>query len=62
MEGVTGMTYTDQQKAAIITRYKQGASAQSLSAETGVRKRTIYRWAKMYHEISPDESRSLTAQ
>lgn len=38
------MAFTDQEKADIIARYKQGSSAQDLSIEYGVCERTIYRW------------------
>lgn len=42
------MVYTHQEKAGIIARYRQGRSANDLSAEYGVCERTIYRWAKTY--------------
>lgn len=56
------MTYTDQEKADIIAQYKQGSSAQALSAEYGVCERTIYRWAKVYCEMNPKEKRNYTAK
>ena len=40
------MIYTDQEKTAIITQYRQGKSIQELCTEYGVCERTIYRWAK----------------
>ena len=51
------MTYTDQEKTAIITQYRQGKPIQQLCAECGVCARTIYRWARTYCPVVPDEKR-----
>jgi len=56
------MVYTHQEKAGIIAQYRQGRSANDLSAEYGVCKRTIYRWAKEYRDIVPNEKRTLTTK
>lgn len=56
------MSYTDQEKAAIIAQYKQGISVQKLSTEYEVCQRTIYRWAKTYCNISTDEKRTVTGK
>lgn len=56
------MVYTHQEKAGIIAQYRQGRSANDLSAEYGVCKRTIYRWAKEYRNIVPNEKRTLTTK
>lgn len=56
------MVYTHQEKAGIIAQYRQGRSANDLSEEYGVCKRTIYRWAKEYRDIVPNEKRTLTAK
>ncbi len=56
------MIYTDQEKNAIITQYRQGKSIQELCAEYGVCKRTIYRWTKKYRDIVPEEKRTLTVK
>lgn len=56
------MTYTNQEKAAIIAQYQQGTSAQDLSKKYGVCERTIYRWAKKYCGIVPGEKRTLTVK
>lgn len=56
------MVYTHQEKAGIIAQYRQGRSANDLSAEYGVCERTIYRWAKTYCGIVPEEKRTLTVK
>lgn len=56
------MPHTNQEKAAAIVRYKQGVSAQELSSEYGVSQRTIYRWAKLYQQVSPSGRELLTAK
>ncbi|MBD5118856.1 MAG: IS3 family transposase [Clostridiales bacterium] len=56
------MAYTDQEKASIIAQYKQGRSAQNLSAECGICVRTIYRWAKLYSEMNSSGKRTFTAK
>lgn len=56
------MIYTDQEKTAIITQYRQGKSIQELCTEYGVCERTIYRWAKKYCGIVPGEKRTLTVK
>ncbi len=56
------MTYTDQEKAVAIIRYKQGVSAQKLSSKYGVSQRTIYRWAKIYQAVNPNGREALTAK
>ena len=56
------MVYTHQEKAGIIAQYRQGRSANDLSEEYGVCKRTIYRWAKEYRNIVPNEKRTLTTK
>lgn len=56
------MIYTDQEKTIIVAQYKQGTSAQELSKKYGVCERTIYRWAKKYNDIVPEEKRTLTAK
>jgi len=56
------MIYTDQEKTAIITQYRQGKSIQELCTEYGVCERTIYRWAKKYCVIVPGEKRTLTVK
>ena len=56
------MIYTDQEKTAIITQYRQGKSIQELCTEYGVCERTIYRWAKKYCGIIPGEKRTLTVK
>lgn len=56
------MTYTDQEKTAIIAQYQQGTSAQKLSAQYGVCERTIYRWAKKYCDITLEEKRAFTTK
>lgn len=56
------MSYTDQEKAAIIAQYKQGISVQKLSTEYEVCQRTIYRWAKTYYNISADEKLTVTGK
>ena len=43
MKGASVMTYTNQEKAAIIAQYQQDTSAQDLSKKYGVCERTIYR-------------------
>ena len=58
----TGMIYTDKEKAAIVTLYKQGVSAQSLGLEHNVSARTIYRWVKTHYDISLDEKRTLSTK
>lgn len=42
MKGASTMTYTAQEKTAIITQYRQGRPIQELCAEYGVCVRTIY--------------------
>ena len=54
------MIYTDQEKIAIITQYRQGKSIQELCTKYGICKRTIYRWAKMYCETTQNEKRRFT--
>ncbi len=54
------MTYTDQEKTAIIIQYRQGRPIQQLCAECGVRARTIYRRARTYCPVVPDEKRPCT--
>ena len=49
------MTYTDQEKATIITKYKQGRPVQELCAEYGICARTIYRWAKHYPAVGDEQ-------
>ena len=56
------MTYTDQEKTAIITQYRQGRPIQQLCTECGVCARTIYRWAKIYCPVVPDEKRTYTVK
>lgn len=56
------MIYTDQEKTAIITQYRQGKSIQEVCTEYGVCERTIYRWAKKYCGIVPGEKRTLTVK
>ena len=56
------MVYTHQEKAGIIAQYRQGRSANDLSAEYGVCERTIYRWVKTYCGIVPEEKRTLTVK
>lgn len=56
------MAYSDQEKADIIAQYKQGSSAQNLSAKYGVSERTIYRWAKICGEMNPGEKQTFTAK
>ena len=56
------MTYTNQEKAAIIAQYQQGTSAQDLSKKYGVSERTIYRWAKKYCGIVPGEKHTITVK
>ena len=38
------MTYTEEIKAQIITRYKSKESIINISKETGIPRSTIYRW------------------
>ena len=49
------MTYTDQEKATIITKYRQGKPVQELCAEYGTCARTIYRWAKHYLTVDDEQ-------
>ena len=56
------MTYTDQEKTAIIIQYRQGRPIQQLCTECGVCARTIYRWAKIYCPVVPDEKRTYTVK
>ena len=49
------MTYTDQEKATIITKYRQGKPVQELCAEYGICARTIYRWAKHYPTVDDEQ-------
>lgn len=56
------MTYTDQEKTAIITQHRQGRPIQELCAEYGICARTIYRWAKQYSPVLPDERRTCTVK
>lgn len=56
------MRYTDLEKSAIVTEYKQGDSAQDLSATYGVCERTIYRWATTYCVLNPGENRTFIAK
>ena len=56
------MTYTDQEKTAIITQYRQGRPIQQLCTECGVCARTIYRWAKIYCPVVQDEKRTCTVK
>ena len=56
------MTYTDQEKTDIIAQYRQGKPIQELCAEYGVCARTIYRWAKIYCPVVPDEKRTYTVK
>lgn len=56
------MTYTDQEKTAIITQYQQGKPIQELCAEYGVCARTICRWARTYCPVVPDEKRTCTVK
>lgn len=56
------MTYTNQEKTAIITQHRQGKLIQELCAEYGVCKRTIYRWAKIYCPAVPDKKRTCTVK
>lgn len=62
MKGVSIMTYTNQEKAAIVAQYQQGTPVPKLSAEYGVCERTIYRWAKKYCAINLGEKRTLTTK
>ena len=61
-KGANIMTYTDQEKTAIITQYRQGRPIQQLCTECGVCARTIYRWAKIYCPVVPDEKRTYTVK
>ena len=61
-KGANIMTYTDQEKTAIITQYQQGKPIQELCAEYSVCVRTIYRWAKLYCPAVPDERRTCTVK
>ncbi len=56
------MACSDQEKADIIAQYKQGSSAQNLSAKYGVSERTIYRWAQICGEMNPGEKQTFTAK
>lgn len=56
------MIYTDQEKTAIITQYRQGKSIQELCTEYGVCKCTIYRWVKKYCDMNLEEKRTLTVK
>ncbi len=56
------MTYTDQEKTAIIAKYRQGKPIQELCSEYEICARTIYRWAKKYCGIVPGEKRALTVK
>ena len=38
--------YTEEQKCTILQQYWSGKSVASISADTGVAKSTIYKWAK----------------
>ena len=49
------MTYADQEKATIITKYRQGKPVQELCAEYGICARTIYRWAKYYPTVNNEQ-------
>ncbi len=49
------MTYSDQEKATIITKYKQGKPVQELCTEYGICARTIYRWAKYYPTVDNEQ-------
>ncbi len=54
------MIYTDQEKATIIAKYRRAKPIQEFCAKYGVCKRTIYRWAKIYCPVIPDEKCTLT--
>ncbi len=56
------MAYSNQEKADVIAQYKQGSSAQNLSAKYGVSERTIYRWAQICGEMNPGEKQTFTAK
>lgn len=56
------MTCTNQEKVSIIAQYQQGISVQKLSEKYGVCERTIYRWAKQYHNAALDEKHPLTTK
>ena len=49
------MNYSDSEKAAITTKYKQGIAIQELSTEYGISERTIYRWAKHYPAVGDEQ-------
>lgn len=53
------MTYTDQEKAAIVAQHKQGTSAKELSVKYGVCERTIYRWIGIYREMDLGKKRAF---
>lgn len=59
LKGVSTMTYTDQEKTAIVVQHKQWTSAKDLSVKYGVCERTIYRWTKIYQEMNPDKKRTF---
>lgn len=56
------MTYTDQEKATIITQFRQGRPLKELCTEFRVCVRTIYRWAKIYCPVIQDEKRTCTVK
>lgn len=54
------MTFTDEQKEEIISRYQNGELSKSLCVEFGISRSTLYRWSKVHCTANPEQERTFT--